>query len=299
MTHVLTLIANPQKRPLEDADVERARTVLPGSDTPDWLSPGEACDLLFAPDTEAAFDQAAQAVQDKLEKLPIDIIAQPLEIRRKKLLIADMDSTLIGQECIDELAGFAGLKQKVADITERAMRGEIEFEPALRERVGLLEGLAQDVLEQVFRERITLTPGARILARTMTKNGAKTVIVSGGFTFFTERVAKAAGFDAHHANVLETAGGKLTGTVREPILGQQAKLDALRSYASKLSLRQEETLAVGDGANDLAMIAEAGLGIAFRAKPLVAEKAQARVNHGDLTALLFAQGYRRQEFVGH
>ena len=297
MTHVLTLIANPATRPLDDADSELARSSLPGATDADWLSPGEACDLPFAPDTEAAFSQAAKAIQAELEALPIDIVAQPLEMRRKKLLVADMDSTLIGQECIDELADFAGLKPKIADITERAMRGEIEFEPALRERVGLLEGLAQDVLEQVFRERITLTPGARTLARTMTENGAKTVIVSGGFTFFTARVAKAAGFDTHHANVLETADGKLTGTVREPILGQQAKLDTLRSYTSELSLKREETMAVGDGANDLAMIGEAGLGIAFRAKPLVAEKAQARIDHGDLTALLFAQGYQRPEFI--
>lgn len=297
MTHILTLIANPETRALEDADVELARTSLPGATVADWLSPGEACDLPFAPDTEAAFTQAYKAIQAELASLPIDIVAQPTGTRRKKLLVADMDSTLIGQECIDELADFAGLKPRIADITERAMRGELEFEPALRERVRLLKGMKDDILEQVFRERITLTPGARTLARTMKKNGAKTVIVSGGFTFFTERVAEAAGFDRHHANVLEISDGKLTGKVREPILGQQAKLDALRSYTGQLSINREETMAVGDGANDLAMIDEAGLGFAFRAKPLVAEKAQARVNHADLRALLFAQGYRRAEFV--
>jgi len=291
------LIANPALDVLDISHVAAAAASLPSASDPKWLSEGEACDIGFIADTQSAFVQAAEMVRQALAEFPIDIVLQPTNNRRKKLLVADMDSTLIGQECIDELADYAGLKPKVAAITERAMRGEIEFDPALRERVALLKGLDEDVLQRVFDERITLTPGARTLARTMSANGAKTVIVSGGFTFFTQRVAEAAGFHDNSANVLETSNGKLSGTVKEPILGQQAKLDALRAYREKLSLGHAETLAVGDGANDLAMITEAGLGVAFHAKPIVAEKAKASIAHGDLTALLFAQGYSRAEFV--
>jgi len=297
VTHTLTLIANPAKHPLDVAIIEQLTTGLPGAGDPVWLSEGEACDIGFIADTQSDFIQASEMARQALAGLPIDMVSQPALNRRKKLLVADMDSTLIGQECIDELADYAGLKPRIAAITERAMRGEIEFEPALRERVSLLAGLDEEVLQRVYDERITLTPGARTLARTMRDNGARTVIVSGGFTFFTERVAAAAGFHDNSANVLEISGGKLSGTVREPILGQQAKLDALRAYRERLSLDHADTLAVGDGANDLAMITEAGLGIAFRAKPIVAEKASASITHGDLTALLFAQGYNRTEFV--
>lgn len=297
MTHTLTLIANPEKQKLDASHAAMAVSCLPAAGDPEWLSDHESCEIGFAPDSEADFIQASESVKHAFSTMPIDIVSQPANKRRKKLLIADMDSTLIGQECIDELADYAGLKPKVAAITERAMRGEIEFEPALRERVALLKGLEETVLQSVFDERITLMPGARTLARTMSANGATTVIVSGGFTFFTQRVAQAAGFHQSHANVLEISDGKLSGTVKKPILGQQTKLDALRSYRDKLSLDHTETLAVGDGANDLAMITEAGLGVAFRAKPIVAEKASASITHGDLTALLFAQGYSRAEFV--
>ncbi|MEM8743442.1 MAG: phosphoserine phosphatase SerB [Pseudomonadota bacterium] len=295
MTHVLTLISGPSGA-LDHATVSRLRGVLPEPGDPDWLSDREACDIPFAPgpehDTRELRDQLQSAVGDA----PIDIVVQPAQDRRKRLLVADMDSTLIGQECIDELADFAGLKPKVAAITERAMRGELDFEPALRERVALLEGLEEHVLHTVFAERITLNAGARTLACTMRDHGATTLIVSGGFTFFTERVAHAAGFEGNQANILEVADGRLTGRVTEPILGQQAKLEALRQMREMLSLTRSQTIGVGDGANDLAMLQEAGLGVAYRAKPIVAERADAGIEHADLTALLFAQGYRREEF---
>ncbi len=298
MTHVLTLIAPRGTCTLEEDAVARAGTALPHAGAPDWLSPGEACDIPFSPEGAQSDGELANGVRAALGDAPIDIVCQPLPIRRKHLLVADMDSTLIGQECIDEIAGFLGFKPKIAQITERAMRGEIEFEPALRERVALLAGLEEKSLQSIFDQRITLTPGAAQLARTMRANGAHTVIVSGGFTFFTGRIAQAAGFDAHHANELEIFEGKLTGRVLEPILGQQAKLDTLRHYREVLDIGREETLGVGDGANDLAMLGEAGLGVAYHAKPIVAAKADARIDHGDLTVLLFAQGYRRSEFAG-
>jgi phosphoserine phosphatase len=228
---------------------------------------------------------------------PVDIVVQPEADRRKKLFLADMDSTMIGQECIDELADYAGLKAYVAAITERAMRGEIEFEPALRERVALLKGIPVSVIDEVIEKRITLTPGARVLVATMRANGAFTCLVSGGFTLFTNRVASMIGFDETRANILEIAGETLTGAVAEPIFGRQSKLAALHELRAAHGLRPEDALVTGDGANDLAMIAEAGLGVAYHAKPKVAEAAAARIDHGDLTALLYVQGYRREAFV--
>ena len=281
---------------LDDALVARLRDRLPDPGEAEWLSEGEACDVPFEPGPEHNPGELRDVLQDAVGDAPIDIVVQPVQDRRKRLLVADMDSTLIGQECIDELADFAGLKPRVAAITERAMRGELEFESALLERVALLEGLDESVLQTVFAERITLNPGARTLACTMRAHGATTLIVSGGFTFFTERVAEAAGFEDNQANTLEVSGGKLTGRVIEPILGQQAKLDALRHTREVLSLAPSQTLGVGDGANDLAMLQDAGLGVAYRAKPIVAESADAGIEHADLTALLFAQGYRREEF---
>ncbi|MFV0296848.1 MAG: phosphoserine phosphatase SerB, partial [Hyphomicrobiaceae bacterium] len=201
------------------------------------------------------------------------------------------------QECIDEMADMAGLKAKVSAITERAMRGELDFEAALKARLGLLAGLGEDMLARVYAERIRLMPGARTLTATMRANGAFAALVSGGFTYFTTRVAKAAGFDANHANVLEIAGGTLTGHVTGPILGRDAKLATLRMYRDKHNLAPDATLAAGDGANDLAMIKEAGLGVAYRAKPVVAAEAQASIVHGDLTGLLYLQGYTQADFV--
>jgi phosphoserine phosphatase len=212
-------------------------------------------------------------------------------------LLADMDSTLIGQECIDELADFAGLKAHVAAITERAMRGEIAFEPALRERVALLAGLPESIVETVLAQRITLTPGARVLARTMRANGAYCALVSGGFTLFTGPIAAQLGFNEHRGNVLLVKGGKLTGCVVEPILGRKAKLQALIDLRGRMNIPAEATMAVGDGANDLAMLDEAGFGVAFHAKPAVAAAAHGRIDHGDLSALLYAQGYAATDFV--
>jgi phosphoserine phosphatase len=218
-------------------------------------------------------------------------------LRRKKLFLADMDSTMIGQECIDELADFAGLKAHVAKITERAMRGEIEFEPALRERVALLKGMPVSVVDEVLAKRITPTPGGRELVATMRAHGAYTCLISGGFTLFTNAVAAMIGFQENRANELKTEDGKLTGEVREPILGRAAKLATLIELRESFDLDNIDTLVVGDGANDLGMIENAGLGVAYHAKPAVAAAAAARIDHGDLTALLYAQGYRRDEFV--
>jgi phosphoserine phosphatase len=206
-----------------------------------------------------------------------------------------MDSTMIGQECIDELADFVGLKQKVSGITERAMRGEIAFEPALRERVALLKGLPAGIVDKIIAERITLTLGGRELVRTMRANGGEAWLVSGGFTLFTGKIGATIGFNENRANILEVANGELTGMVREPILGKQAKLDTLIEVRNRMGIAPQETLAVGDGANDLAMLGEAGLGVAFHAKPQVAAEAHACIDHGDLTALLYLQGYSRAD----
>ena len=297
VTHILTLIAGAAAQPLDMACIEKVSTYLTATGEVIWLSEDEACDIPFEPEAGSDCTQITERVRKALGNAAIDIVCQSTENRRKRLLVADMDSTLIGQECIDEIADHVGLKPKISDITERAMRGELEFEPALRERVALLKGVEEDALQSIFDHQVTLNPGARTLARTMSANGARTVIVSGGFTFFTSRVAKAAGFDTGQANSLEISDGKLTGKVVEPILGQQAKLVALRHHREELKLERDETLAVGDGANDLAMLLEAGLGVAYHAKPIVSAQAHARIDNGDLTALLFAQGYARNEFV--
>lgn len=253
-----------------------------------------AVDLLVEASAIAPVRAAAEAA---LAPWPIDLCAQPWEGRKKRLLIADMDSTIIGCECIDELADFAGVKDQVSAITERAMRGELDFEAALRERVAMLKDLPVEDLQRAYDERVRLNPGARTLVRTMTANGAKAFLVSGGFTFFTSRVAQAAGFDANRANTLHEAEGRLLGTVGDPILGREAKLAALQEESATLGLDLAATLAVGDGANDLAMIEAAGLGVAYRAKPIVAAQADAKVDHAELTALLYFQGYASSEFV--
>jgi phosphoserine phosphatase len=239
----------------------------------------------------------ALAASRALERQPADFCAQPAEGRRKRLLVADMDSTIIGCECLDELADVAGLKAEIAAITARAMAGEIPFEGALIERVSRLAGLGLDALEQVYAERVRLEPGAAVLARTMAQHGARCVLVSGGFDFFTSRVAAAAGFAAHRGNRLIDDGVRLSGEVALPILGREAKLAALVQEASALGLTLSETAAIGDGANDLAMIEAAGLGVAYRAKPIVAERARARIEHTDLTAMLFFQGYEADAFA--
>jgi phosphoserine phosphatase len=294
MKYTLTLIGNSAAS-LRDEHVEAAHAMMPGAGAPVWLSKGMACDITFESDGGHRPESALRA---HLASAHIDLAVQPAEGRRKKLLVADMDSTIIQQECIDELAAELGIKDKISAITARAMRGEIAFEPALRERVGLLKGLPLAALEKVYRERITETPGGRALTATMKNHGAACALVSGGFTFFTERVAHAVGFNTNQANKLIFVDGKLTGGVAEPILGREAKIEALIKLRDELGLAREETLAVGDGANDLGMIEEAGLGVALHAKPVVAEAADARIDYGDLTALLYLQGYRDDEIVG-
>jgi phosphoserine phosphatase len=257
---------------------------------PIWLSPGYAFDIPIA---DAPQDLLLQARAAAKQDADINIVATAN--RRKKLLVADMDSTIIACECLDEIAGVAGFGARVAAITERAMRGEIEFEPALRERVALLKGLPIAVLERVYSERIRLNPGAKALVRTMRAHGGHAVLVSGGFSYFTQRVAAAAGFDAEQANTLLDDGSSLTGHVAEPILGRDAKRAALEDAVARYTIDFSDTLAVGDGANDLDMIMRAGLGVAYHAKPVVAAAADASILHGDLKALLYLQGYRDED----
>ncbi len=289
--HIATLITDPRTPHLDAGAVEALRADWNGG-TPRWLAPGIAAefDLPALPDAREAAWEAHQA-------RGIDLAVQPADGRRKRALLADMDSTMIGQECIDELADAAGVGDTVAAVTRRAMNGEVDFEDALRERVAALEGLDAGVIERVLAERITLAPGGRALIATMRANGAHTLLVSGGFTAFTGAVAGWLGFDAHQANTLHIENGRLTGTVAEPILGRQAKLAALNATAARLGLAPAQIMAVGDGANDLAMLHAAGAGVALHAKPAVAAQCDLRVNHGDLTALLYLQGYARDEFA--
>jgi phosphoserine phosphatase len=296
MSLVATLICNPADPALDSTVIDGARAVLPSPGQAQWLFDEVAVDIPFtgSDDIGAIVSRLREARGD----LPIDIVVQPQVLRRKKLLLADMDSTMIGQECIDELADYAGLKAHVAGITERAMRGEIEFESALRERVALLKGLPVSVVDEVLKKRITPTSGGRELVATMRAHGAWTCLISGGFTLFTRAVADMIGFQENRANELLVRDGKLTGEVAEPILGRAAKLATLVELREAFDLDDIDTLVVGDGANDLGMIQHAGLGVAYHAKPAVAAVAAARIDHGDLTALLYAQGYRRDEFRG-
>ncbi|HEY6023721.1 MAG TPA: phosphoserine phosphatase SerB [Pseudolabrys sp.] len=293
MTHVATLIGSSGV--LDTSVVEQARGVLESAGAPLWLGP-DAADIPFS--AEKAANQRELTEQLRGLATGIDAVVQPSPDRRKKLFLADMDSTMIGQECIDELADFVGLKAHVAAITDRAMRGDIAFEPALRERVALLGGLPVSVIEEVLRERIKLTPGARTLVATMRAQGARTCMVSGGFTLFTDRIAAMIGFDESRANTLTIVDGhKLAGRVAEPIFGRDGKRAALAELRQEFGLAKNQTMAIGDGANDLDMILEAGLGVAYHAKPTVAAAAPARIDYGNLTALLYVQGYRRDEFV--
>ena len=290
---VATLVADPSKEPLSEATVDRAAQALGGVERRRWLDEGVAADLVFTGDLKAKRAALVRALAGE----SVDVIVQPLAGRRKRLLIADMDSTLIGQECVDELADVAGVGGRVAAITERAMRGEIAFAPALRERVALLAGLPESVVDEVLKDRIRLNPGARTLVKTMRANGAYVAIVSGGFRQFTRAIRERLGADEDRANTLAIEGGKLTGKVIEPILGESAKLGALKEIAAAMGLTLDDTLAVGDGANDLSMLQAAGLGVAYRAKPKVAANAHARIDHADLTALIYAQGFARKDFV--
>ena len=294
MMLVATLVSAHGLALLDDGLLARLSAAAPAPARIERLD-GEIAADLFA---EAGDARKLEAVlREALGGAPVDIIVQPAATRRKRLFLADMDSTMIGQECIDELAAYVGLKEKVAGITERAMRGELEFEPALRERVGLLKGIALGVVDEIIARNITLTPGGSALVRTMRAQGSYTALVSGGFTVFTGPISRTIGFDEHRSNTLLSEGTLLSGVVAEPILGKQAKLDALIELRTRFGLPNEATLAVGDGANDLAMLGEAGLGVAYRAKPAVAAAADARLDHADLTALLYAQGYRGDEIV--
>jgi len=298
-TYALVLTSSPAAPALTAEIVDRALAALSGSTRGEtlWLSEHEAWQVQISVSEPPDADQFRATVAEALANLPADVNVVPDDAsRRKKLLVADMESTIIEQECLDELADHIGLRDRISEITARAMRGEIAFEEALKERVGLLKGLNADVLEKLY-DRITLVPGARELVATMRANGAYCALVSGGFTFFTERIAARLGFHTHQANTLDIVDGRLTGTVSPPILGREAKLAALERLRRELNLQPEETLAVGDGANDLDMIRAAGLGVAFRAKPVVTAAARASIRFGDLTALLYLQGYTRKEFV--
>ena len=290
MSHILTLAADRAQTALTDAIIARVREAIQGR-PPVPLSPGEAADIPCAGPPDMG------AVAAALGGAKVDAIATRARGRRKGLLVADMDSTIVTTETLDELAAFAGIKDRIAAITKRAMNGELDFAAALRERVGMLKGLPLEALEKTWATT-QLMPGARELVATMRAHNATTALVSGGFTYFTSRVAEAVGFNLHRSNVLLDDGRELTGGVAEPILGKDAKLSTLRELAAARGLKMAATLAVGDGANDLPMILEAGLGVAFRAKPMVAKQARAHVDHATLRALLFAQGYHHEEIVG-
>ncbi|MEQ9814872.1 MAG: phosphoserine phosphatase SerB [Azospirillaceae bacterium] len=306
MKLVLTIVAATEGG-LTAGMVERLRAALtspvltPGP--ADWLAPGRAADLPLeaaeAVKGNVVPQSLARQVDGLAERLglgPVDLALLPAAGRRKRLLLADMDSTIVTAETLDEMAGRLGLKDEIAAITARAMAGELDFESALRKRVGMLKGLPESAIAETLGE-IVLSPGAETLVRTMAAHGAHTILVSGGFTDFTEAVAARAGFREHRANVLERADGRLTGQVREPILGREAKDRTLRDAADRLGLALSETLAVGDGANDAEMIRHAGLGVGYRPKPLLRQVADACILHGDLTTLLYFQGFRRADFA--
>jgi phosphoserine phosphatase len=294
MAFVATLIAHPSN-PVLASSVGEAAAAAVGASGLYWLADGIACDIVLRDGADLA--AAEVALRAATLGLPLDLVIQDADTRRKKFLIADMDSTMIGQECIDELADVVGLKDKVSTITARAMNGEIAFEPALRERVALLKGLPLSVVDDVIAKRITLTSGGPELVATMRAKGFYTALVSGGFTVFTNPIAASLGFDENRANILLSDGGILTGEVAEPILGKQAKVDAVIDICARLGIPSDEVIAVGDGANDLGMINLAGTGVALHAKPAVAAEARVRIDHGDLTALLYLQGYRKSDFV--
>ena len=288
--YVATLLTSPTDPALDVPTVEALRNAWGGGDA-QWLNPGIAAEF---PLTQMP-DNLWQVWED-LQARGVDLAVQPAQGRRKRILLADMDSTMIGQECIDELADEAGVGAHVAGITARAMNGELDFEAALRERVALLEGLEDSVIGKVLAGRITFTPGGRELIATMKANGGYAALVSGGFTAFTGHVAQVLGFDEHRANTLNVTGGRLSGTVAEPILGREAKISALHDITARLGLAAQDVIAVGDGANDLGMLGLAGAGVALHAKPAVAAQCDLRINHGDLTALLYLQGYEVGDF---
>ncbi|NUH66854.1 phosphoserine phosphatase SerB [Sulfitobacter sp. S0837] len=286
------LLTSPTNPSLDPALVESLRNAWGGGDAL-WLAPDKAAEFSLGQMPENRWD-----VWENCQSMGVDLVIVPTEGRRKKMLLADMDSTMIQQECIDELADEAGVGERVKEITARAMNGELDFDGALRERVGLLKGLEAAVVDKVLAERITLMPGGGALVATMKANGGYAALVSGGFTAFTAQVADMLGFDENRANTLLVEQAALTGEVGLPILGREAKVAALEEITGKLGIGEDQVIAVGDGANDLGMLQRAGMGVALHAKPSVAAQCDIRINHGDLTALLFVQGYARMEFAG-
>ncbi|UWQ62713.1 phosphoserine phosphatase SerB [Leisingera caerulea] len=289
---VASLLCNPASPVLEPSLPESLRNAWGGGEAT-WLAPGVAA--------EFALEQMPDnrwPVWEDLQQMGVDLVIQPAKGRKKRMLLADMDSTMIQQECIDELAEEAGVGARVKEITARAMNGELDFEGALIERVGLLQGLPETVITKVLEERITLMPGGKQLLSVMKANGAYAALVSGGFTAFTARIAAELGFDENRANTLLAEGGRLTGEAARPILGREAKVEALEQITARLGITEADVIAVGDGANDLGMLKRAGAGVALHAKPLVAAECDIRINHGDLTALLYIQGYSQDDFQG-
>ncbi len=289
--YVATLLTKPDNPSMDSNLVGSLRNAWGGGDAI-WLSQGEAAEFSLENIPENRWE-----VWSELQQLGVDLVVQPTVGRKKKMLLADMDSTMIQQECIDELADEAGVGERVKDITARAMNGELDFEGALTERVGLLKGLDVSIIDKVLNERITLMPGGRELVSTMRLNGGYAALVSGGFTAFTTRVAELLGFDENRANTLLSVNGKLNGDVKRPILGRQAKIEALEQISNRLGISETDVIAVGDGANDLGMLSRAGTGVALHAKPSVAAQCDIRINHGDLTALLYLQGYSKSDFA--
>lgn len=288
---IATLLADPKAANLERVTVESLRDAWAGVEAR-WLNPGVAAEFALAEVPSNRWE-----VWEGLQGLGVDLVVQGAEGRKKKMLLADMDSTMIQQECIDELADVAGVGAQVAGITARAMNGELDFEGALTERLGLLKGLSAEVIRQVIEERLSFMPGGHDLLRTMKANGAYCALVSGGFTAFTGYVAETLGFDEHRANILMIEEGKLTGVPSRPILGREAKVQAFLEISETLKIAHFDVMAVGDGANDLGMLKLAGAGVALHAKPSVAAQCDIRINHGDLSALLYIQGYSVEDFA--